>query len=164
MKISRPGLSKKQIREEKQRVYAPTREKGDMEWKEFNAAVCRIMQNYCGELKNRQLLEIAGIGLEQLARNEAPRLIADNPHKLVRTLEVLNILTCSEMIVLASKARKASSAYLQFLRQDYPALDPPGWRKHLVLRQEEGRVVVRKIALDFWKPLAGNYDRHARDK
>lgn len=92
------------------------------------------MQNYCGEYKNEELLKLGLVWLDDLKRNEAPRVCVDTPHQLMRTLEVLNILTCDEMIVHASMARKASSPYLGFFRLDYPESDPSEWHKWITLR------------------------------
>jgi len=158
MKIT--PLNREQVEKEKAWVYKPLENREEIEWKELNAAACRIMQNYCGEYKNEELLHLALISLKDLQENDAPRVCADNPHKLMRTLEVHNILTCDEMIVHASMARKASSDVLGFNRLDYPAVDPPEWKMWIVLRNDDGQVRTRKMPLDFWTPLAGHYEEH----
>jgi len=155
-----PVISRHQAEGEKARVYAPLGRQDGIEWKELNAAICRVMQNYCGQYKNEELLRIGLIWLAELERDEAPKVVADNPHKLMRTLEVFNILTCSQMIIHASLARKASSPPLGFFRLDYPELDPPEWRKWVTIRLEDGRVRVGELPLDFWEPLRENYERH----
>jgi succinate dehydrogenase/fumarate reductase flavoprotein subunit len=157
-----PTLSRKQVAREKARVYAPLENGHDIEWKEFNAAICRIMQNYCGDFKNEELLKIGLIWLEDLKRNDAPRVQVDNPHKLMRTLEVYNILTCCEMIIHASRARRASTPDLGFFRQDYPQINPPEWHKWVTIRFEEGGVKTRTLPIDFWSPMAENYEKHCR--
>jgi succinate dehydrogenase/fumarate reductase flavoprotein subunit len=149
-----------QIEREKTRVYAPLKGSGELEWKELNAAMCRIMQNYCGEYKNEELLTIGMIWLNDLKENEATRICSDNPHKLMRALEVFNILTCNEMILHASMARKASSAILGFSRVDYPEVDPPEWHKWVTIRLENGEVKAGELPIDFWGPLRENYEKH----
>ena len=153
-------ISRGQVEQEKARVYAPVKRQDGIEWKELNAAICRVMQNYCGEYKNEELLNLGLLWLDDLEKNEAPRAVADNPHQLMRTLEVFNILTCSQLILHASLARKASSPYLGFFRLDYPEMDPPEWRKWVTIRLEEGKIKVGELPLDFWKPLKENYERH----
>jgi succinate dehydrogenase/fumarate reductase flavoprotein subunit len=118
------------------------------------------MQNYCGEYKNEELLEIGLIWLEDLQKNEGPRVCADNPHKLMRTLEVLNILMCDEIILHSSMARKASSRYLDFFRLDFPRVDPPDWHKWVAIRLEDRKVKSRVLPIDFWEPLKENYEKH----
>ena len=160
MKSPRESVSRTQVDEEKAWVYAPLQNDGEIEWKELNAAACRMMQNYCGEYKNEELLNIGLIWLKDIMQNEFKRLSADTPHKLMRTLEVINIITCDEMILYASMARKASSKVLGFFRLDYPAADPQEWNKWVTVKVEDGRVTSGEMALDFWKPLAVNYEKH----
>jgi succinate dehydrogenase/fumarate reductase flavoprotein subunit len=83
----------------------------------------------------------------------------------MRTLDVMDILTCAQMIVQASKARKASSDALTFRRLDYPETDPPEWRKYIVIKREEnGGVRVTDRPPGFWGDLASNYHpRHAEN-
>ena len=151
---------RRQVDEQKEWVYAPLESEGDVEWKELNAAACRVMQNYCGEYKNEELLKIGLLWIEDLAMNEGSRVCVDTPHKLMRTLEVFNILTCDQMILHASLARRASSQHLGFFRLDYPDVDPPGWHHWVTVRLEEGGVRAGEFPIDFWKPLAENYERH----
>ncbi|HUT68833.1 MAG TPA: hypothetical protein VMW86_09855, partial [Dehalococcoidales bacterium] len=55
---------------------------------------------------------------------------------------------------------------LDFYRLDYPEMDPPGWNKLLPVRQEDNKVKVRELPLDFHlKPpyapaLEENYRLH----
>jgi len=82
------------------------------------------------------------------------------PIKLMRTLEVFNILTCNEIILHSSWARKASSGYLDFFRLDYPEMDPPDWQKWVTVKRENGTVKTRELPIDFWGPLKENYEKH----
>ena len=160
MKAGVATISRVQVEQEKTRVYAPLNSSGEMEWKELNAALCRVMQNYCGEYKNEELLQIGLIWLEDLQKNEGPRVCADNPHKLMRTLEVFNILMCDEIILHSSMARKASSQYLDFFRLDFPEIDPPEWHQWVTVKREDGTVKTGELPIDFWGPLKENYEKH----
>ena len=82
------------------------------------------MQNCCGELKNAELLSLGETWLTDIETNEVSRVVADNPHKLMLTLGVMDILTFAQMIVAASQQRKASSSTLHFSRLDCPQMDP----------------------------------------
>ena len=160
VKVGALSIFRGQVEQEKTRVYAPLEGSSEIEWKELNAALCRVMQNYCGEYKNEELLKIGLIWLEDLKKNEGLRVCADNPHKLMRTLEVYNILTCNEIILHSSRARKASSRYLDFFRLDYPEMDPPDWHKWVTVKRENGTVKTRELPIDFWGPLKKNYEKH----
>jgi succinate dehydrogenase/fumarate reductase flavoprotein subunit len=159
------AISREQIEREKQRVYAPLAcSAAGPDWKELNAAVARVMQNYCSELKNEGLLSLAKTWLEDIEANEAPRVGAGDPHQLMRVLEVHDIVTCARMIVAACEARKASSAYLHFKRLDYPEMDPAAWHKWLVIRKQGEDVAVSDRPIAFWGDFERNYRaRHAEN-
>ena len=80
--------------------------------------ISKIMKNYCGEIKNDELLKI---GLEQLDDYEN-RIVSEtyayNPHELVRLLEVFDILTVSRIILNACLRRKTSSKPLCFVKNN----------------------------------------------
>lgn len=149
-----------QIKKEKQRVYAPVKRDDGLDWKELNAGLCRVMQNYCGEPKSEELLKLGLLWLQDIEENELPVAYAENPHKLARTLEVMDILTCDRMILHACLARKASSESLSFLRSDYPQMDPPEWHKWITIKQNEGKVEVGDLPIDYWDSFEENYVKH----
>jgi succinate dehydrogenase/fumarate reductase flavoprotein subunit len=152
--------NRSQVLGEKRRVYAPVRRSNGIDWKELRAGLCRIMQNYCGDIKNDELLKIGLTWLQDVRDNVAPEVYAVNPHMLVRVLETYNIIECDELILHASLARKASSKFLGFSRQDYPDVDPPSWRKFISVRLQEGGVQVSELPVDFAMPLSSNYEAH----
>lgn len=163
MGADEPVISREQVEAEKARVYAPTEREEGMEWKELNAGICRVMQNYCGDPKSDELLKIGLLWLEDIEQNEAPKAYAGDPHKLGRTLDVLDILTCSQIIIHACLVRKASSRFLDFNRIDYPEMDPPEWHKWLTVKLEDGAVKTRRLPIDFWVPLKENYEACNKD-
>jgi succinate dehydrogenase/fumarate reductase flavoprotein subunit len=162
--VGKEKADRRQIKEEMERLRSFRQgPDGDVgggpNWKEFNAAICRIMQNYCGALKSEELL---ATGLEQLAelrQRELPHLQAHNPHELARCLEVENILTNAELVIHSCRARRASSRELQFQRLDFPEIDPPEWNQFLSIANREGRVESTLLPLDYAGNLAENYDR-----
>ena len=79
---------------------------------------------------------------------------------MVRTLEVLNILTNAELVIHSCLAREASARHLLFDRSDFPDLDPPEWKKFVTVRTEGGKVVQGELPLDYYGSLKGNYDAH----
>jgi len=161
-----PVIDRKQVEEEKARVYAPVKRKSDIGWKELHAGICRIMQDYCGEYKGEETLKMGLRWLNSIRESEAARTYARNPHELIRTLECLSRITVGGMIMHASLARKASSAFLDFKRIDYPEVDPPEWNKFVTTRLENGEVKVGELPFNYWllPPNAPayeeNYKRH----
>jgi len=161
-----PVINRKQVDDEKARVYAPINRKGDMGWKELQAGICRIMQDYCGEYRSEEMLKMGLWWLNSIRESEAERTCVRNPHELVRFLECLVRLTVGETMMHASLARKASSRFLNFNRIDYPEIDPPEWNKFVTIRLENGEVKAGELPFNFWLLPANaptneeNYKRH----
>ena len=158
-------VSREDIEAEKKRLYHPlyvSQEEG-MGWKELNMAIAKAMQNYCGGVKCEALLRE---GLDLLKSFEAEiisRLSASNPHELMRTHEVLDILTVAQIVLHASLERKVSSKPLCFRRSDYPEMEKEEERHHIVIRQEDGAVCTREVPLDFFGELREEYEKRNGD-
>lgn len=166
-KATVPVIDREQVEKEKARVYAPVFRKDGIGWKELQAGVCRIMQDYCSEYKSEDVLEM-GLGwLKSIEESEAQKVYARNPHELWRTLEVFSRITVGKMIMHTSLARKASSAPLNFKRIDYPETDPPEWDKFVTIRMENGQIKIGELPFNYWllPPNAPtyeeNYDKHS---
>ena len=160
---SEATLNTQQVEQEKNRIHSILTRENGKGWKEFNLHITRIMQNYCGSIKSENLLKIGLILLEDMKAYESPLLSARNPHELVRTLEVLNILDNAILVIQSCLARKASSKQLHFKRIDYPEIDPPEWHKFITLRLENNRVKISEKAIDYYGSLKENYEIHNKD-
>lgn len=136
---------------------------GGVDWKEINLSIALIMQEHCGAKKNARMLASGLAKLREIRGNEALHLRPENPHELMRTLEVLNILTNAEMVIHACLARRASARYLLFERTDYPELDPPEWRRFVTVKLENESVVEGSLPLDYYGSLPENYEAHNTD-
>jgi succinate dehydrogenase/fumarate reductase flavoprotein subunit len=121
------------------------------------------MQNYCGGFTNEGLLKTGLNWLKDIETNAYPEVYASNPHILLRVLETANILTCDQVVIHASLARKASSHILGHHRLDYPEIDPPEWHKFITLKQVDGEVKTGDLPIGFWGNLSESYEAHNRD-
>jgi succinate dehydrogenase/fumarate reductase flavoprotein subunit len=159
-------VDRKQVEAEKARVYAPVRRKGGIGWKELNAGICRIMQDYCGEYKSDGILKTGLKWFKEIRESETATACARNPHELKHILECQTLITVGEMIMQSSLARKASSSHLNFHRLDYPEVDPPEWGKFVTIRLDNREVRVGELPFNYWllPPNAStyqeNYERH----
>jgi len=161
-----PVIEKKQVEEEKARVYAPLEQKGDIGWKELHAGSARIMQDYCGGYKSEKTLKAGLEWLASIRESEGSNTLVRNPHELMRVQECMSRITAGEMVIHASLARKASSMPLGFQRLDYPDMDPPDWNKFVTIRLEKGEVKTGELPFNYWllppydSTYKENYDKH----
>ncbi|MFC1996929.1 FAD-dependent oxidoreductase [Chloroflexota bacterium] len=156
-------IDHRQVQREKARIYAPLeKKKRCIGWKELNAGICRIMQDYCGQYKTEESLQVGLRLLQGVRESEAATAYAANPHELARIIECLSIIAVGEAVIHASLSRKASSKLLNFVRLDHPSMDPPEWRKLLLIKQVNGRVVADKLPLDYHlrHPYAPTYEEN----
>jgi len=149
-----------QVEQEKKRIYAPLLRKEGIEWKELCSGIAKVMQDYCGDRKNKNLMRLALKYLDEISEAEMATLTADNPHELMRALEAMDILTCCEMITHACLARQASCSWLFFDRLDFPDDDPDNWHKWITLKHDGENVVFGELALDYAGDLEENYAQY----
>jgi len=156
-------ISREQINKEKARVYAPVKRTGGMEWKELHAGFARVMQYYCSEFKTENLFKMGLGALQKIEAESVPLLYVLDPHKLMRTMEDLSMLTYAQIIIQSSLARQASSMPLGFQRIDFPAVDPPEWNKFLTIKLDNGKVAHGELPMAFWGDMKKNYEDHNKD-
>jgi succinate dehydrogenase/fumarate reductase flavoprotein subunit len=153
-------ISEEQVSGEKARVYRPLDQVDGTDWKELEAGIAKAMQDYCGDTLTDELLRIGLITLREIEEAEATTVMARNPHELMRALEVLDILTCGQIVAQSCLARKASNSWLSFTRLDHPADDPPEWRKWLTISAEGDGARVGELPLDYCGSVVENYESH----
>lgn len=167
IRTARLEASETQLEAEKRRVYAPIRRQRGFGWKEVQAGLCRIMQDYCGEYRSKETLTLGLEWLKSIEESEYASIHARNPHELMRSLEVGVRLEVGRIMMHASLGRKASSEPLGFRRLDYPELDPPDWNKLVTVRLQGEEIVSRDLACDypllppFSSDCEQNYRKHS---
>jgi succinate dehydrogenase/fumarate reductase flavoprotein subunit len=156
-------ISGEQVAREKVCVYAPINRDEGIEWKELHAGIARVMQMFCSDYKTEAILKMGLDSLKQIEEEFVPRLYALDPHKLVRSLEDLSLLTYGQIVIQASLARQASSEPLGFNRIDYPEIDPPAWNKFITIQLENGQMKTGELPLQYWGNMKANYEAHNQD-
>lgn len=162
--VSAVEPSRTQIEEEKKRIYAPLKNNPEKSigWKELNMAISKNMQNYCGDIKHDTLLDIGLSVMQYYEKNVLSETFAYNPHELTRLLEVFNILTISQIILHACKARNTNSKSLCFTKAG--SLEERPSEAHLiVLKNEREKVKVRRLSIDFYGDFKENYEKYNGD-
>jgi succinate dehydrogenase/fumarate reductase flavoprotein subunit len=152
----------KQIAKERSRTYASLGAEGQerYSWKELNMAIAKTMQNYCGDPKCDDLLETGLDVFRHYETNILPHLYSRNPHELMRTLEVENILTNAQIILRSCLQRKSSSRALCFNRADYPEMDPERDRRFFTIRLTKSGVDMGSVPLGYYGDLSRNYEKY----
>lgn len=151
------------IQAEMDRLYRPLLNEDGYGWKELNKAISRAMQNYCGGIKCEENLREGLDLLEGYRKEIVPNLHCENPHELMRTHEVMDILDVATMILHACLMRESSSAPLCFERSDHPEMDPEQDRCFITIRQENGAPVRGVIPHDYFGDLEEEYEKRNQD-
>ena len=161
--VDLPEPKREDIEKEKERLYAPLHVKDGMSWKELNMAVSKAMQNYCGGIKCRELLEEGLDVLKSYEKEMVPEISCKNPHELMRAHEVFDILQVAQMILQACLFRESSSRPLCFERSDFPQMDPKEDRCFYTIRLEDGKPVRGRVPLRYFGDIEEEYEKRNQD-
>ncbi len=115
-----------------------------LHWREVEMAAQNIVDYYAGEVRAEKTLQRGLERLQDLKKNASFK--AENPHELMRCLEVQSIIDNAEMILNASLARKESRrAPFGFFRADFPEQNDKEWLAFLALKKKEGKIEISMI-------------------
>lgn len=123
-----------QVEAERERVLRPLRQPGGLPHHQVEYKVRRFINDYLQPPKVATKMEI---GLRHILRahEDLAAMGADNPHDLMRALEVHFIRDCAEMAARASLFRTESRWGLYHYRLDYPEMDNDHWFVHTNLKK-----------------------------
>jgi succinate dehydrogenase/fumarate reductase flavoprotein subunit len=129
-----PDFDEAQVEAERIRVFAPLErteglKAGDVEYK-----LRRLVNDYLQPPKVARKMEI---GLRRFAeiRADLDRIKAENPHELMRAIEVHAILDCAELAAHASLYRTESRWGLYHYRPDFPDRNDTDWFTFVEIRK-----------------------------
>lgn len=148
---------------EMKRLYAPLYVEDGMDWRELNQAISKAMQNYCGGVKCKDLLEEGLSTLKTYEEEMVPMISCKNPHELMRAHEVMDILEVAQMILQACLFRESSSKELRFYRSDYPEMDPKEDCCFLTIRRVHGKPVRGMVPHDYYGDIEEEYEKRNQD-
>ena len=98
------------------------------------------------EVKMKRFLEFLGL----MKENHVPRLRAGDPHELMHTLELKNMMDMAEVHVKSSLIRTESRLIPAHYRVDYPEQDDENWgNKTVVVRRENGDMTFNIESQDW---------------
>ena len=120
-------------------------------------------QYYASEFKTERLLTLGLEEIKRIEENAVPQLYALDPHKLMRSLEDLNMIEHAKILLYAMRERKLSSPELGIQRLDYPEADEEELNQYLTLKLEDGKVKFGKLPVRFWGNMKEQYEAHNQD-
>jgi len=141
-------IDEAEILAEKERVLAPTKVKDGITPEQLEYKLRRMVNDYLQPPKITKKMEI---GMERFAeiRNDLKNMQADDPHELMRAMEVEFILDCAEMAAVSSMYRTESRWGLYHYRVDFPETDNDEWNCHVqTMKGEDGLPTCKKREIE----------------
>ncbi|MDR2788276.1 MAG: fumarate reductase/succinate dehydrogenase flavoprotein subunit [Candidatus Accumulibacter sp.] len=134
-----PDYDAEQAECERARILAPLQRQNGLPASKIEYKLRRLVNDYLQPPKVTRKMEI---GLARFAeiRADLQQVKAENPHELMRAMEVFAILDCAELAALASLYRTESRWGLYHYRTDFPERDDARWNCFVEVRKTpEGR-------------------------
>jgi succinate dehydrogenase/fumarate reductase flavoprotein subunit len=151
-----------QIAAEKARIYKYLDREEGYGWKEIQIGLCRIMQDYCGDIKSTEVLEMGLWWLDSIRENELAAASAANPHELGKLIGCEVRAAVDEIIIRNCLARENSSKQLGFERIGFSEDgDESGY--HVAILKSSGGVQVEQVPFDYCEKegsLKESYAKH----
>ena len=99
-----------------------------------------LMFEHVGILREADGLEKALSSLQKVKDELLSRVFARNPRELREAVEVINMITVSEMVTRAALYREESRG--DHYRFDFPEKDDENWLKHITVTQKDGEMIL----------------------
>ena len=136
-----PEIDQQQIDAEYARIIAPTLNSDGITPYQMEYKLRRMVNDYLQPPKVTTKMEI---GLQRFAelREDMKYLSVNDPHDLMRAMEVYAILDCAEMAARASLYRTESRWGLYHYCVDHPETDNDNWFAHVQLKKDDSGEMV----------------------
>ena len=136
-------LNQGQIERIKKEIMAPLLVEDGTEPLELECSVRYINDHYVAMHMSEGKLKEGLNRLSSLKREFMGRLMARNPHELMRCIEAKNILELSELHLKACIERRETRG--NFIRKDYPERNPENDNFISICRQVEGKDIIEMM-------------------
>ena len=115
-----------------------------LHWREVEMAAQNVLDYYAGDVRAENTLKRGIERLNDIRKNARYR--AENPHELLRCLEVQSIIDNAEMILRASLERQESRRVpFGFFRADFPEQNETEWLSFLARSRKKGKFEFSRI-------------------
>ncbi|ATB65281.1 fumarate reductase/succinate dehydrogenase flavoprotein subunit [Pseudomonas mosselii] len=137
-----------QVEREQARVFAPLQREHGLPPAQVEYKLRRMVNDYLQPPKVTKKMEIGLARFAEIER-DLEQMKANNPHELMRAMEVSVIRDCAEMAARASLFRKESRWGLYHHRVDFPERNDGEWFVHCHLKKgEDGEMTSFKKAVE----------------
>ncbi|MFJ3259772.1 fumarate reductase/succinate dehydrogenase flavoprotein subunit [Pseudomonas sp. NPDC086581] len=136
-----------QVERERERVFAPLKREHGLPPAQVEYKLRRMVNDYLQPPKVTKKMEIGLQRFAEIAR-DLDQMKANNPHELMRAMEVSVIRDCAEMAARASLFRTESRWGLYHHRVDYPLRNDAEWFCHAHLKKGDDGAMT-----SFKKPI-----------
>ena len=143
-----PEFDAQQVEIERERVFAPLLRTEGLDPSDVEYKLRRMVNDYLQPPKVTRKMEI---GLNRFAeiREDLNRVKANNPHELMRALEIYAIVDCAELAARASLFRTESRWGLYHYRSDFEARNDADWFCFVEIRKgADGQPEIFKRPVD----------------
>jgi succinate dehydrogenase/fumarate reductase flavoprotein subunit len=146
----RSNIDESQVACQKELALRPLEEKDGTDPIELECSVRYICERYVGMRKSEGKLLEGLRRLKSLRRVFLPKLMATNPHYIMRCLEVRNILDLAEIHIRACLSRTESRG--NYMRTDYPESDVQRDNMLTFQHMENGQEILEIREIPDLKP------------
>ncbi len=145
-----PDVDEVQVEKQEKTALAPLSVSRGTEPIELELATRYVCKRYVGMFKNEGRLREGQRRLRSLKREFLHKLMAKNPHYLMRALECRNIMDLVEVHIAACLERKETRG--QFIRLDYTEKDASRDNMITIQRSDNGQAVMEIREVPDLKP------------
>jgi len=158
------AVNNEQVERERSRVYAPLQRSEGLPPAQVEYKLRRFVNDYLQPPKVTKKMEIGLQRFDAIAA-DIEHIKANNPHELMRAMEVGFIRDCAEMAARASLFRTESRWGLYHYRVDYPQRNDADWLCHCHLKKDEnGNMVSLKRPIEPYLVSLNEQEQGAYNK
>jgi len=156
-----PGIDPSQVEAERERLFAPLLRDEGLPPAQVEYKLRRMVNDYLQPPKVTSKMEIGQKRFAEI-RADLGHMKANNPHELMRAMEVHAILDCAELAAAASLYRTESRWGLYHYRTDYPERQDADWFSFVqVTKGADGRPHCFKRAVPPYLYPIDDAERYA---
>jgi len=158
------AVNNEQVGRERSRVYAPLQRSEGLPPAQVEYKLRRFVNDYLQPPKVTKKMEIGLQRFDAIAV-DIEHIKANNPHELMRAMEVGFIRDCAEMAARASLFRTESRWGLYHYRADYPQRNDADWLCHCHLKKDEhGNMISLKRPIEPYLVSLNEQEQGAYNK